>query len=298
MNNANKLKTWSIGYAFVLPALIYMLLLVGYPIIDNIRLGFLNVDMSNFIQSDHQFVGFQNYIELFQDGTIIRALFNTVVYTVLCIILQFVIGISLALFFNQKFALASRLRGLVMISWLIPATITAMVFKYMFALDGGIINNALMSLHLIDAPIGWLVQSNMAMLSLVIANTWIGIPFNMILLTTGLTTIPKDIYESAAIDGANAIQRFFRLTLPLLRPAILSLLVLGFIYTFKVFELVVIMTNGGPVNATEMMSTFAYKMSFNQFQFSQGAAVANIMFIVLLIVGFWYFRVVHKEEAN
>lgn len=298
MNKANKLKTWSIGYAFVLPALIYMLLLVGYPIIDNIRLGFLNVDMSNFIQSDHQFVGFQNYIDLFRDGTIIRTLFNTVVYTVLCIVLQFVIGISLALFFNQKFALASRLRGLVMISWLIPATITAMVFKYMFALDGGIINNALMSLHLINAPIGWLVQPELAMLSLVIANTWIGIPFNMILLTTGLTTIPKDIYESASIDGANAIQRFFRLTLPLLRPAILSLLVLGFIYTFKVFELVVIMTKGGPVNSTEMMSTFAYKMSFDQFQFSQGAAVANIMFIVLLIVGFWYFRVVHKEEVS
>ncbi len=132
------------------------------------------------------------------------------------------------------------------------------------------------------APIEWLLKPMNAMWSIVIANTWIGIPFNMILLTTGLTTIPKDIYESAAIDGAHAVQRFFRITLPLLKPAMMSLLVLGFIYTFKVYELVVIMTKGGPVNATEMMSTYAYKLSFDQFHFSQGAAAANIMFLVLI----------------
>ena len=144
----------------------------------------------------------------------------------MCIIFQFVIGLAFALFFNQKFGLATRLRGLVMISWLIPGTITAMIFKFMFGLNGGIINDLLLQFHLIQAPIEWLLKPMNAMWSIVIANTWIGIPFNMILLTTGLTTIPKDIYESAAIDGAHAVQRFFRITLPLLKPAMMSLLVL------------------------------------------------------------------------
>ena len=111
-----------------------------------------------------------------------------------------------------------------MISWLLPATITAMIFKFMFSGDG-IANQLLLQTHIISQPIDWLVNPGTAMLVLILANSWIGIPFNMILLTTGLTTIPKDIYESASIDGANVIERFFKITLPLLKPAILSLLV-------------------------------------------------------------------------
>lgn len=293
-----KYKERITGYAFVLPALIYMLFFVGYPILDNIWLSFVDVNMSNFTQNSHPFVGFKNYMDLFEEKTILLALSNTLLYTVMCIVFQFVIGLAFALFFNQKFALASRLRGLVMISWLIPGTITAMIFQFMLGLNGGIINELLLKFHIIHTPIEWLLKPMNAMFSIVIANTWIGIPFNMILLTTGLTTIPKDIYESAAIDGAHAVQRFFRITLPLLRPAMMSLLVLGFIYTFKVYELVLIMTKGGPVNSTQMMSTFAYKLSFDQFHFSQGAAAANIMFLVLLVVGYVYLKAVNKEEVN
>src|SRR5690606_18600949 len=132
----------------------------------------------------------------------------------------------------------------------------------------------LTELHIVAEPIEWLVNPVTAMLVLILANTWIGIPFNMILLTTGLTTIPKDIYESASIDGANVMKRFFSITLPLLKPTVMSLLVLGFIYTFKVFDLVLITTQGGPVNATQMMSTYAYKLSFDEFNFSLGAAAS------------------------
>lgn len=181
-----------------------------------------------------------------------------------------------------------------MISWLLPATITAMTYKFMFG-SGGIVNEMLMHF---GGSVNWLVTPVPAMLALIFANTWIGIPFNMILLTTGLTTIPRDVYESASIDGANRIQSFFRITLPLLKPAIYSLLVLGFIYTFKVFELVLIMTHGGPVNATQMMSTYAYKLSFDEFNFSQGAAASNVMFLMLLIVGIVYLRIVRKEEVS
>ncbi|BBI31217.1 carbohydrate ABC transporter permease [Cohnella abietis] len=283
------------GYLFVLPALLYMIFFVGYPIIDNIRLSLFDVNVMNLTKGHQSFVGLDNYIELFKEGTLQKVLMNTLIFTISCLVLQFIIGLAFAMLFNLQFRSAQRLRGLVMISWLLPATITAMMFKFMFS-SGGIINDFLMKLHLISSPIDWLVSSGTAMFTIILANTWIGIPFNMMLLTAGLTTIPKDIYESAAIDGATAVKRFFKITLPLLKPAIMSLLVLGFIYTFKVFDLVLIITNGGPVNATQMMSTYAYKLSFDQFQYSQGAAISNVMFVLLLIIGVIYLRLLKKEE--
>lgn len=292
MLSRNRILT---GYLFVLPALVYMLFFVGYPIIDNIRLSLIDVNVMNLSSGDQPYVGLDNYKLLFSEGILMKSIVNTLIYTVACIALQFIIGLAFAMLFSQSFRLAQRLRGLIMISWLLPATITAMIYKFMFG-SGGIVNELLVQLS--GSPVEWLVTPVPAMLTLVIANTWIGIPFNMILLTTGLTTIPKDIYESASIDGANVVQRFFRITLPLLKPAIYSLLVLGFIYTFKVFELVLIMTHGGPVNSTQMMSTYAYKLSFDIFSFSQGAAASNVMFLLLLVVGFIYLRLVHKEEVS
>jgi multiple sugar transport system permease protein len=283
------------GYFFVLPALTYMLFFVGYPVIDNIRLSLIDVNVMNIASGDHPFVGFDNYKVLYNDGILRTTLVNTFVYTFGSIIIQFLLGLGFAMLFSVPFQLAGRLRGLVMISWLLPPTITAMMFKFMFSSDG-ITNHLLMQLHLIPNPIQWLVNPATAMLVLIVANSWIGVPFNMILLTAGLVTIPKDLYESAAIDGANKFKRFFTITLPLLKPTILSLLVLGFIYTFKVFDLVLITTHGGPVNATQMMSTYAYKLSFDEFKYSQGAALSNVMFIVLLVVGLVYIRLVNKED--
>lgn len=273
-----------------------MLFFVGYPIIDNIRLSLLDVNVMNVSHGEQPFVGLGNYRELFEEGVLVTSIVNTLIYTVACIVLQFIIGLAFALLFSKTFRFAQRLRGLIMISWLLPATITAMMYKFMFSGDG-VVNELIAQLHL-GHHVDWLVTPVPAMITLIIANTWIGIPFNMILLTTGLTTIPKDIYESASIDGANAIQKFWKLTLPLLKPAIYSLLVLGFIYTFKVFELVLIATHGGPVNATQMMSTYAYKLSFEMFKFSQGAAAANVMFVILFIVGILYLWMVRKEEVS
>ncbi|WP_438433211.1 carbohydrate ABC transporter permease [Gorillibacterium sp. sgz500922] len=281
---------------FVLPALIFLLAMVGYPMYENIRLSFYDMNVMN-IAGVQSFVGLDNYQALLNDDIFRKSTTNTLIYTVFSILFQFLIGFALALLFSQKFQLAERLRGLVMISWLMPITVTGLMFKFIFSLNGGIMNELLMKLHLIQHPIEWLVNPSNALWSVIIANTWIGVPFNMILITTGLTTIPKDIYESAAMDGATVVKRFFLITLPLLKPAIKSLLVLGFIYTFKVFDLVVIMTNGGPVDSTEMMSTYAYKLSFVQYKFSEGATAANFLFVILFIVSLGYLKLVGKEEV-
>ncbi len=284
------------GVLFVLPAFIYMLVFVGYPIIRNIILSFQDVSAGNLVRGVKNFIFFDNYLELFQDSVFRTSLFNTLRYTVLCLVFQFVIGFALALFFNRRFSFAKPVRGILLVPWMIPVTVTALMFKLLFATDIGVINYILRSFHLINKNIEWLTTPQTAMFALICANVWIGIPFNMILISTGLTTIPKELYESASIDGANKTQTFFSITLPLLKPTIESVLILGFIYTFKVYDLVYVMTSGGPVNSTHMLSTYSYKLSFEMFKYSKGSAVANVLLVILLVVGVFYIKATTKGE--
>ena len=262
-----------LGVIFSLPALIYMMVFIGYPILQNFVLSFKNVDVYTFADKGAQkFVGFKNYIEL-------------------------MMGADSVLLFNKKFPGCSFFRGVTMISWLLPVTVAGLLFKFMFQLNGGIVNQFLISLHILDQPVEWLLNGNTAMIAIVIANIWIGIPFNMMLILTGLTTIPGEIYESAGLDGANKLQTLFQITIPMIKPAIMSVLTLGFVYTFKVFDLVWVMTKGGPVSATELVSTYAYRLSFEEFQFSKGAASANVLFLILLCVGFFYIKTISDDET-
>lgn len=287
------------GVLFTLPALIYMLVLVGYPIIQNVILSFKDVNVQTFAKPELQkFVGLQNYVELFTgaDSILMKSIGNTLVFTVGSILFQFMIGFALALFFNKKFSGNNFFRGTIMISWLLPVTVVGLLFKFIFATQGGIFNQLLLQLHLIDQPIEWLLNGNTAMFAIIVANIWIGIPFNMMLLVNGLNQIPGEIYESTGLDGANKWQTLVKITIPMIKPAIMSVLTLGFVYTFKVFDLVWVMTKGGPVNATELVSTYSYRLSFQEFEFSKGAAVANVMFVILMLVGFLYIKLINDEE--
>lgn len=286
------------GILFVLPAFVYMLVFVGYPIIRNIILSFQDVSAGNLVRGTKNFILFDNYMELFRDSVFRTSLFNTLRYTVLCLFFQFVIGFALALFFSRRFSFAKPVRGILLVPWMIPVTVTALMFKLLFATDIGVMNYILRNLHLIDKNIEWLTTPQTAMFALICANVWIGIPFNMILISTGLTTIPKELYESASIDGANKTQTFFSITLPLLKPTIESVLILGFIYTFKVYDLVYVMTSGGPVNSTHMLSTYSYKLSFEMFKYSKGSAVANVLLVILLIVGVFYIKATTEGEES
>ncbi|HHV13610.1 MAG TPA: sugar ABC transporter permease [Clostridiales bacterium] len=286
----------NVGILFVLPALIYMLVFVGYPIIYNFVLSFQDVTVRTLRSNVKEFVGLDNYINLFkQDNILMTSLWNTLFFTVVCILFQFVVGFALAVFFNKNFKFAKPVRGLLLIPWMIPMTITGLMFKFMFSTDVGIINFFLRSLGIIHKNIDWLTNPTTAMFAVIFANFWIGIPFNMILIATGLTTIPKELYESAAIDGAGKFQTFRKITVPLLKPTMESVLILGFIYTFKVYDLVYVMTSGGPVNSTQLLSTYSYKLSFEMFKYSEGAAVANVLFVILFIVSSIYLKFIYTE---
>ncbi len=299
MNRTKKrgfFKYENVGILFVLPAFLYMIIFVGYPIVRNIMLSLQEVTVRTLTADSRPFVGLKNYIKIFRDPVFTKSMLNTLTFTVCCLAVQFLIGFMLALFFNQHFSVSKPVRGLLLIPWMVPITVTALMFKFIFGADVGILNYILKNIGIISQNIDWLTSPDTALFAIVCANVWIGIPFNMILISTGLTTIPKDLYESASIDGAGKLQMFFKITLPLLRSTIESVLILGFIYTFKVFDLVYVMTKGGPVNSTHMLSTYSYKLSFEMFKYSEGAAVANVLLVILLIVGVFYLRATKEDD--
>lgn len=286
----------NVGILFVLPAFLYMLIFIGYPIVQNIILSLQDVTVRTLTAPSKPFVGLKNYLDIFQEPVFLKSMSNTLLFTVCSLVFQFLIGFLLALFLKQNFRGAKPIRGLMLIPWMIPVTVTALMFKFIFGTDVGILNYFLKGIGVISQNIDWLTSTNTAFFAIIFANVWIGIPFNMILISTGLTTIPKELYESASIDGAGKIQTFFKITLPLLRPTIESVLILGFIYTFKVFDLVYVMTGGGPVNSTHMLSTYSYKLSFEMFKYSKGAAVANVLLAILAFVGVFYLRAAKEDN--
>lgn len=177
-----------------------------------------------------------------------------------------------------------------------PMLVIGIIWKWLWASDSGAINFFLTSLHLISKPIQWLNEPKYAMIAVTITNIWVGIPFNMLLVITGMTTISDDVYEAATIDGATKFQSLRYITLPLLKTTMVSAITIGFIYTFKAYDLIVGMTQGGPNHATEMISTLIYQENFTTFDFGKGSAMANVYFLIIFVVAIFYSRLVMKEE--
>lgn len=291
-----KEKIKLVGLAFILPAVIYTCLWVVYPLINNIILSFQKVTLTTLGSGGGEFIGLAVYKKLFSTSVFPIAIKNTIIYTVANLLFQFPIGFALAMFYSKKFKTAEFFRGFSVVAWILPMVAVAGIFKFMFNGDVGVINYILRSMGLINENVQWLTDARTAMGALVFTNVWKGIPFNIMLMAAAITTLPEDVYEAASIDGVSSFQKFRHITIPLLKPAMMSVIVLGFIYTFKVFDIVYIMTSGGPGNATEVLSTLAYRYSFTDYDFSKGAAVSNVLFILLFIVGLIYIRIVSKEE--
>lgn len=272
-----------------------MLVVVGYPIIYNFILSFKDTSVRNLATGTSKFIGLQNYIELFHNPTFILVLKNTFVFTIGSLIFQFTIGYLLALFFYKKFTLSGPIRGLMLIPYMMPMAVTGLLGQNLF-LNGGLINNLLSKIGI--AGPAWLTSTSTAMIAVVIMNCWVGIPFNMLLLISGMSNISEDVYEASAIDGASRMQQFWKITMPLMKDSILAVLMLGFIYTFRAFDLMFIMTAGGPLNSTDVLGTYSYMLSFTQYQFSKGSAVAIVLFLCLLLIGILYLLLLRKDDKE
>ena len=283
-------------YLFLLPALIFVATTMLYPVYSNLRMSLYDVSMMTFMSGNSPFVGLANYQALVSDPAFRNALVLSLLFTAGSLAFQFTIGFALALFFNRPFPGNGLLRALLLLAWLLPAVVSGSLFRWMLDGDYGVLNFALVQLGLLDDGRYWLIDPGTALAGTILANVWVGVPFNMALLLAGLQGIPAVLYEAARVDGASSVQQFRSLTLPLMRPVALSVLLLGLIYTFKVFDLIYVMTKGGPVDATTTLPIYTYKLTFEFFRFGHGATAATILLLGLVLVALLYLWASRQEE--
>jgi multiple sugar transport system permease protein len=285
-------------YLYLVPALLYLAVTLVYPIYSNLRMSLHDVNVSTFLAGDQPWVGLENYRTLFDDPAFWNAVGLSITFTAGSIVFQFTIGLALALLFNTPFPGNNVLRSLMLLGWLMPTILSGSVFLWMLDGDSGIINYALTSLGIIDEKQYWLIDPGTALAGTIVANIWVGIPFNMLLLLAGLQAIPTTLYEAASIDGASGWTQLRTITLPLLRPVALSVLLLGLIYTFKVFDLIYVMTGGGPVDVTTVLPIYTYQQTFEFFNFGLGAAAAVVLLLAMLGIAVAYIWISRHEEVQ
>ena len=275
---------------FLIPAGLYVLFAFVVPVIYNLILSFEVTTPATIASLFAPWAGLSNYKVTLLNSITQSALIRTLTFTVLSLLFQFLIGFGLALLFNLRFPLNKLARSLVIVPWLLPFLVTGFIFRFLFQLEAGAVNQVLVDLHLTHAPIGYLLSPGWAYVTVLITNIWLGVPFFTVLLFSALQDVPPELKEAAMIDGAGPWQTLVRVTLPVIRPVIEVTFVLGFVFTVKVFDIVISLTQGGPANSTQLIATWAYNLSFQQFDYGAGAALNTVLLIIALLVAPIYIR--------
>ncbi|TAX48232.1 sugar ABC transporter permease (plasmid) [Rhizobium leguminosarum] len=267
-----------LGFLFMLPAAVFLVCFLTYPLGLGVWLGFTDTRIGR----DGIFIGLENYQFLMDDSVFWLSVFNTILYTSVASVLKFALGLWLAMLLNQHLPFKSFFRAIVLLPWVVPTVLSALAFWWIYDSQFSIISWSLMQLGLISGPINFLGDPINARISVIVANVWRGIPFVAISLLAGLQTIPASLQEAASLDGATSWQRFRYVTLPMLTPIIAVVMTFSVLFTFTDFQLIYVLTKGGPVNATHLMATLSFQRGIPGGQLGEGAAIAVAMVPFLL----------------
>jgi multiple sugar transport system permease protein len=276
-------RRWSrsrnlLGFWFMLPAAALLFLFLAYPL----GLGIWLAMTDTRIGMPGIFIGLENFRYLWEDSVFWLSVFNTFLYTIVASVLKFGLGLWLALLLNRRLPFKAFFRAIVLLPWIVPTVLSAIAFWWIYDSQFSIISWALQRLGLIDAYINFLGDPENARASTIAANVWRGIPFVAITLLAGLQTIPQSLYEAATIDGATAWQRFRYVTFPMLTPIIAVVMTFSVLFTFTDFQLIYVLTRGGPLNATHLMATLSFQRAIPGGDLGTGAAIAVAMIPFLL----------------
>mgnify|MGYP006286696029 FL=1 len=282
-------------YLFIMPAVIFMLLIVAYPILLTFKSSLFHEVLIRPWEGV-EFIGMDNFVSLVKNQEFWSSLKRTTIWTVSSVLGKTLIGLSIALLLNQKFKFRGFYRTLILIPWVTPQVVSAIIWRWVYNGEYGMLNYVLMKLGLINTGVSWLGHKTTAFIAAVINDLWIGIPFMIVVFLSGLQGIPDELYEAAKVDGANRLQRLCKITLPQLKPVFLTATILSIIWTFNSFNIIWVLTKGGPVNATETLVIKTYKEAFGKFDIGMGSTYAVTTFILLMIFSLFYWRMFSKED--
>jgi multiple sugar transport system permease protein len=281
-----------LGPLFVAPALLLLLVLVAYPFCMALYFSLSDA----FIGRPSQFTGIRNFVNLWQSDAFRQTFQNAFVFTFVAVAVKLVLGIALALLLNQQLWFKRLIRGAVLLPWVIPTALSTLGWWWMFNSLYSVVNWTGIALGLFDPPgPNWLGQKYYAMAAVVIVNVWRGLPFFAITILAGLVAIPKDIYEAAEADGAGAVSRFWYITLPMLRGVLAIVVLFSTIFTFSEFNIVYVLTHGGPINSTHLFATLTRQVGLESGRIGEGAAISLYLFPVLVFVVWAQLRFVRKQ---
>jgi multiple sugar transport system permease protein len=282
------------AFLLVLPGLALLAAVVVYPLITALVTAFFE---QSLVMPGREFVGFANIIDVL-GGEFPRLLAQTLVFTIGTTIAPFVIGFALALALNTRIRGAKVLRGLMLIPWLVPGVVVSFLWMWIFNANYGVMNAVLQSLGLIQEPQAWLAEPGTAMAAVIIAKTWQSFPWMMVMLLAGLQTVPPELHEAAEIDGAGTVRRFFSITVPHLKGIIGLVLLLEFIWNFQHFDIIYVLTGGGPAGSTQTFATAVYETAFHGFDLGHAGAIGLLWMVLLMALVVVYVRFSEKGEER
>jgi multiple sugar transport system permease protein len=281
-----------LGPVFVSPALFLLLLLVAYPFCMALYFSVSNA----FIGRPSHFIGIRNFVNLWGSDAFRQTFQNAFVFTGAAVGFKLVLGLSLAMILNQPLWFKRLIRGAVLLPWVIPTALSTLGWWWMFNSLYSVVNWTSLALGLMDPPgPNWLGQRYYAMTAVVVVNIWRGLPFFVITILAGLVSIPRELYEAAEADGAGPVARFWHVTLPLLKPVLGIVVLFSTIFTFSDFNIVYVLTHGGPINSTHLFATLARQVGLETGRIGEGAAISLYLFPVLMIVVWAQLRFVRKQ---
>ena len=280
------------AFFLVLPAIIIVSFLYVYPLTYSFVISFFRSDIR---YPGVEFLGFKNYIEIFKRPDLLISFWRTIQFTIISVSIEMVIGIAIAVAFNERFRGRSIARSVILIPWAIPPVVNGIIWNWLVHPKIGVLNFILFKLHLIDRYKTWLADPRWALNIIIIADAWKWTPLVVLLILAGLQAIPDVLYDAAKVDGAGKIRTFFTVTLPLLRWPILITLILRTVEAIRIFDIIFIMTRGGPANRTKLTTFYVWEVAFKHHRMGFGSALAYLVALLIVLFVILYFRTVKRE---
>jgi multiple sugar transport system permease protein len=283
------------NYAYLLPAALCLGGTVLFPILKAIHMSLYQNVLSR--PQDYHFIGLGNYVRMAHDPTFWLTLKNSLVWVFFSVSIQFVLGFLGALLLNAEFKGRAFFRTLNLLPWIIPGVVVGLVWEYLYQPNYGPVNDILRRVGVLTIPVAWLSEPALAMASVIFANIWRGIPFFSIMILAGLQAIPDEVYEAATVDGASVTQRFWNITLPMLRPIIVVATATRIIWTFNYADLIFVMTSGGPANATQITSSYTLLTAYTDLDFGYAATLSVVLLFIMLVFTAFYLKFTKGVES-